>query len=83
MSQQATGYIDGCFLDRGNTNATTGAGGSHNWNLTDAKKAAWDAGHAELLMKVGLVLDKGLRRTVRGLSEAAGLVLGRVTTEDY
>ena len=45
---KASGAIDGCFLDRGNTNATSGLGGAHGWKLSAARKAAWDAGHMQV-----------------------------------
>eukprot|EP00051_Salpingoeca_urceolata_P009001 m.110546 g.110546 ORF g.110546 m.110546 type:complete len:386 (-) comp16053_c0_seq2:194-1351(-) len=57
---KASGYIDGCFLDRGNTNATRGTGGAHGWNLTAAKAAAWDRGHAFVLSEAGKIFSDGV-----------------------
>lgn len=57
---KATGWIDGCFIDRGNTNATTGQGGSAHWDLTPEQKAAWDAGHARLLAASGALFAEGV-----------------------
>jgi hypothetical protein len=57
---KASGAIDGCFLDRGNTNATAGAGGAHGWKLSAARKVAWDAGHMEVLQSAGQLFSDGV-----------------------
>eukprot|EP01050_Picozoa_sp_SAG11_P028392 SAG11_NODE_7569_length_1122_cov_0.881438_1_plen_296_part_01 len=57
---KASGAIDGCFLDRGNTNATAGAGGAHGWKLSAARKAEWDAGHMEVLQAAGQLFSDGV-----------------------
>jgi hypothetical protein len=57
---KASGAIDGCFLDRGNTNATAGAGGAHGWKLSAARKAAWDAGHMQILQSAGQLFADGV-----------------------
>ncbi len=57
---KASNAIDGCFLDRGNTNATAGAGGAHGWKLGANRKAAWDAGHMEVLQSAGQIFADGV-----------------------
>lgn len=57
---KASNVIDGCFLDRGNTNATAGAGGAHGWRMGASRKAAWDAGHMEVLQLAGRLFSDGV-----------------------
>lgn len=57
---KASGFVDGCFIDRGNTNASDGTGGAHNWKLTPAQKRNWDAGHASLLAESGAIFHDGV-----------------------
>jgi hypothetical protein len=57
---QQSGAVDGCFLDRGNTNASAGAGGAHGWHLSAARKAAWDAGHMLVLQAAGELFSEGV-----------------------